>query len=194
MDLHIGTNVDSIKKIEERLKFLERISLLQKDRAFQLEIQKKCLDTLYEVMNRRINSGTTNTEEIELYRTSNHLVEIENGFIIYNDAKIPADKYNTLPFDTSGYPNGEFSIALAFEYGVGVVGISSYGTSRGYIYNDVGNSKSKRRKGDFWWLPNNVPVLGGERFRGYEGFEIYRFTAEEINKNMKNWVFEYLNR
>lgn len=194
MILNIGINVDSIKKIENKIKFLEKITNLQNDRKFQKEIQQKCLKVLYEVMDRRITTRTTNTEEIELYRTSNHIEEIENGFIIYNNAKIPADKYNTLPFDTSGYPDGKFSIALAFEYGVGVVGISSYGTARGYKYNDKAGSKSKRRKEDYWWLPNNVPTLGGTKFQGYEGFEIYRHTAIEINKNMQKWVMEYLSR
>lgn len=194
--LKIDMNVKGLDKLEKHIQYVQRMANMKTDKTFQSYIKNKCMEALNQVMNERLTGGTTNDDAISLYRSSNHIIDDLNGFIIYNDAKIPADMYNTLPFDTSGYPNGEFSIALAFEYGTGIVGSSSYGSSKGYVYNDTNNSKSRshRKLGNEWYLPAKVHGVSGIKTSGYMGFEIYRFTADKIQKNLPRWVNEYYNK
>jgi hypothetical protein len=176
----ISTNIDSIEKIDKHLKLVKKMSTMKTDTKFQNYIKEKCWSTLISIMDSKLAGGTSNDEEIELYRSSNHIEDTKDGFIIYNNAKIPADKYNILPFDTSGYPEGQFSIALAFEYGVGVTGLNPYGTENGYSY-----------KGNGWYLPKNVYGSSGIKTMGYTGFEIYRFTAIEIETQLPKWTNDY---
>lgn len=191
--LKIQPKVDNLEGLKKVIDYAEKMSKMATNKNFQEFIQDKCLRTVESITNQRLSGGTTNDEEIGLYISSHKIESFENGFILYNDAKIPADKYNTLPFDTSGYPNGEFSIALAFEYGVGVVGITGYGLEKGYAYNDLFSSKSKSHQKliQEWYLPNNVMGESGILTGGYSGFEIYRYTAIEIENNLKKWIDEF---
>jgi len=180
----VNCNVDSIENIDKQIKYVDQMLKMKEDILFQKYIQDKCMQTLTNVMNSRLVIGmTTNDDSIELYRSSNHIQELEDGFIIYNNAKIPADYYNVLPFDTSGYPNGMFSIALAFEYGVGIVGMNTVNPNA-WEYNIKNYNFG-------WYLPKNVLGQSGVRYMGYTGFEIYRYTAEEIKANLSKWVKEY---
>ena len=92
-----------------------------------------------------------------------------------------------LPIQEQNVPNYEkgFSIALAFEYGVGIVGEDNYDSEffQAWEYNV--------NKHNFAW---NY-VKDGVRYStyGYMGFEVYRFTAEEIINQLPNWVAEYFN-
>lgn len=175
--LKVTTNFTGLDKLNKHISFVEKLVKMKTDKDFQRFIQNKCMKTLEQIMNERLIGGTTNDEDISLYRESNHLVETSEGFIIYNDAKIPAQsKY------VEEYPNGQFSIALAFEYGVGIVG-SNTGNPNAWQYN-VHNY-------NFGWYP---PNSAGQRTSGYIGFEIYRYTADAINKNLKSWINEYYRK
>ena len=156
---------------------------MQTDKSFQKYIQEKCLKVLYNVIETRLVAGeTTNDDSIGLYISSNHILETNDGFIIYNDAKIPAN-VSGVQNSASNYPNGEFSIALAFEYGVGIVGPETM-NDKAWNYN-VNNYNFG------WILPKNVLGQAGILYAGYKGFEIYRYTAEEIQNNLSKWVNEY---
>ena len=194
--LKIQPKVDNLEGLKKIIDYAEKISKMVNNKEFQKFIQNKCLQTVEYITNQRLVGGTTNDEEIGLYISSHKIQDFGKGFILYNDAKIPADKYNTLPFDTSGYPKGEFSIALAFEYGVGVVGITEYGLEKGYAYNDLFSSKSKSHQQliQQWYLPHNVMNKNGILTGGYKGFEIYRYTAIEIENKLQEWVNEFYER
>lgn len=182
----VSTSIDSIEKIDKHLELIKRMSLMKEDKNFQLYIQEKSMETLEKVMNSRINyNSTTNDDSISLYRNSNHIQETEDGFIIYNDAKIPANAKG-VQNSVENYPNGEFSIALAFEYGVGIVGIST-GSPNAWEYN-VNNYNFG------WYLPKDVLGESGIRYMGYTGFEVYRYTAIEIENQLPKWVSEYYRR
>lgn len=173
----------NLKGLNKHIDYVNKMLNMKTDKSFQRFIQEKCWNTLQEVMNERLIGGTTNDDQIELYKNSNHIVEDKEGFIIYNDAKIPADYYNILPFDTSSYPSGMFSIALAFEYGVGIIGENT-NNPNAWQYN----------LGDYnfgWYLPKNVYGKSGISTAGYMGFEIYRFTADRIKMRLSKWVNEY---
>lgn len=179
----VSYDIDSIKKIDNHINYAKKMLKMKEDVKFQKYIQDKCMQTLNNVMNSRLISGmTTNDDSIELYRSSNHIQQLEDGFIIYNNAKVPANatgKQNS----SSSYPNGQFSIALAFEYGVGVVGIDTKNPNA-WQYN-INNYENG------WYLPKNVIGRSGIKYDGYTGFEIYRYTAEEIKAQLPKWVKEY---
>lgn len=179
-------SVDSIKKIDDHINLLKRIQNLKEDKDFREYIMKKSMETLNKVMNERLISGsTTNDDSIQLYMSSNHIEETDDGFIIYNNAKIPAN-VKGIQNNVENYPNGEFSVALAFEYGVGLVGIKT-GNQKAWQYN-VKNYNFG------WYLPKDVLGESGIRYMGYEGFEIYRFTAIEIETQISKWVKDYYRR
>lgn len=186
----------SRKNFKKHMEIIAKVLSLT-DKDFQKFLQKKVLETVTQITEEKLVKGITNNDdEIDLYKSNHQIRELENGFELFNDTQIPADKYNTAPFDTSGYPNGMFSVSLAFEYGVGIVGISDYGVRNGYVYNDIGNTKSKshRRFGDKWYLPVNVNGYSGVISSGYEGFEIYRYTAIEVENQIDSWTNEFLSK
>lgn len=179
----VSYTVDSIEKIDKQIKYVNQTLKMKEDIVFQKYIQDKCMQTLTNVMNSRLVTGmTTNDDSIELYRSSNHIQELEDGFIIYNNAKVPANAKG-IQNSASNYPNGQFSIALAFEYGVGVVGIETR-NQNAWEYN-INNYENG------WYLPKDVAGQSGIKTLGYMGFEIYRYTAEEIKANLSKWVKEY---
>ena len=196
--LKISSSVQNLDKLEQQIKRVDKLLELGKD-GFNKYLKTKVLETLEKVMNQRLSGGTTNDLEISLYRKSNHIRDTSDGFILYNDAKIPANQYNMIPFDTSGYPDGQFNIALAFEYGVGVAAVGSYnkGTSSfvPWEYNTLEISKRRNKKKEpQWYLPKSVHGESGILTSGYKGFEIYRFVVDEVNKNIKQWTNEYMNK
>jgi len=191
--LNIKIDTQGLNKLQKHIEIVEQLLKIKNDKNFQQFLQEKVMEVVKRITNERLVGGTSNDEEIDLYKNSHHIEETDNGFILYNDAKIPADKYNTIPFNTSGYPNGMFSIALAFEYGTGVIGIMT-GNSKSWNYNDINSSKSKNRKGQMWYLPKNVYGESGILYSGYMGFEIYRYTEIECKARMSEWVNEYLSK
>lgn len=195
--LQTDINIDNLKGLETYVKYVDRLLSIKDDKHFQKYFQDKFLETVNKVANAKIRFDTTqDLNDINLYLNSNKIEETSDGFILYNDAKIPADKYNTLPFDTSGYPSGQFSLALAFEYGTGIVAVGAYDTSdekgfKPWDYNAVGISKAPYHKSQRWYLPKNVYGESHIWIKGYKGFEVYRFTYEEIKNSMRDWLDDY---
>lgn len=192
----VDIKIDNLKGLNTHIKYVDKLLSLKDDKQFQRYFQQKFLETVNKVANDRIIGGTTNDEEIDLYKSSNKIQEIEDGFILYNDAKIPADFYNTLPFDTSGYSSGQFSIALAFEYGTGMVAVGNYDNKyfNPWQYDSTSKTKSKHHKNNSWYLPKNVYGESGVKTYGYKGFEVYRYTAEEIQAQMPKWLNDYFKK
>lgn len=188
--LDINVSVDSIKKLDKHIKYVERMLKMKEDTKFQKYIQQKCLETVKKVSYQRIGLNT-NEEYVEEYISRHNIREVANGFVLYNDLTIPAilSTRNTSNQDRDqgivrNYDNG-FSIALAFEYGTGLVGAEN-AVQGAWDYN-VNNY------GELGWY---YKPLNGDavRTRGYQGFEIYRYTAEEIKAMLPKWVNDYLSR
>lgn len=196
--LDIQIDIKKFKKFENIYEKVKNYATLSKTVRFQEFLKSKVIETLNYVINRNIDAlNTTNPEEVDLYLNSNHIVDTSDGFILYNDAKIPADKYNMLPFDTSGYPNGEFSIALAFEYGIGIIGQGSY--NNGYFtpwtYNNTDSSKRRDKShSPYWYLPKNVTGLSGILTQGYGGVQIYGDVARIVNNSISKWTCEFIEK
>lgn len=174
--------VDGLEEFKKYIEYVKKLASMRFDKPFQKYIQDLCLKTVEQVTNQRLTGGTTNDDSIGLYKSSNHIRETENGFVLYNDAKIPAIALG-LQNDAENYPDGMFSIALAFEYGVGIIG-SNTNNPNAWEYNMQGYNFG-------WYLPSSVAGQSGVMTGGYQGFEIYRYTAEEINNNLKKWVLAY---
>lgn len=196
--IEVNVDIDKVWKLFDIFDGIENYAKLCKTKRFQEFLKSKVIDTLNDVINKNIDSlHTTNQEEVELYLNSNHIVDTTDGFILYNDATIPADKYNLLPFDTSGYPSGQFSIALAFEYGVGIMGQGSY--NNGYFtpweYNNTDTSRRRTKKyAPYWLLPKNVYGLSGILTQGYSGVQIYGDVARMVNRSIHRWTCEFMEK
>lgn len=176
--LTVSTTINGLNNLQKEIDKVQKLMSLQNDSDYKSFLQGKIMQTLNEVMSERL-SGTTNSEYIEEYKRRNQFRDIENGFVLYNDFTIPA-VLSTKSTKTRNYSKG-FSIALAFEYGVGIVGAENP-KQGAWDYNINQYEKGwyyKTASGEILWT------------RGYEGLEIYRYTKDRIEKNMSSWVNEY---
>lgn len=169
--IKINVNITGEKDLEEYINFVRKILSMKVDKNFQKFIQQKCLETVRKVTDDRLTfSGLT----VEEYKNNHKIMEYDDGFILYNDTIVPSE--------TEGY-DGSFSIALAFEYGTGIVGMGNP-VEGSWEYNINNHERG------WTYFKNN----GFHFTAGYSGFEIYRYTSEEIQKNLEKWVNEYLNK
>lgn len=177
--------ISNFEEIDKMIENTKKLYQLQSSTEFIEFVKDKTKNLLEQIMAQKFNgSSTSNNLEIEDYKKNNHFENIKNGFILRNNTTIPADKYNTLPFDMSGYADGEFSIALAFEYGTGI-----YGQANLRVTN-----RSKNSKGNSWYLPKNVYGKSGILTEGYPAFGIYTELAKQINLNIDKWFKEFLEK
>lgn len=172
--------VSGLENLQKQIDYVKKMQSMTTNKDFQRFIQEKCLETVIKVSKQRLRTGSgaeecTNDEYFEEYINNHKIREIDNGFVLYNDLTVPANTKKP-----ENYPNG-FSIAMAFEYGVGIVGENANDNPNAWAYN-VNNHQ-------FGW----VYEKDGQYFAtyGYAGFEIYRFTAIEIQKQLPTWVREY---
>lgn len=188
--LTVKCNVDSIKKLDKHIKYVEKMMKLKYDIDFQKYIQDKCLQTVKKVAEQRIYSIPTSNEDMKsAYIENNKIRKEKDGFVIYNDLSVESANYT-------------FCVALAFEYGTGLIG-QKQGINGSWAYNINNNTvyyDGETVEG--WWLSKdkagNIETFGESRSgkaiitRGYQGMEIYRFSAEEIKAQLPKWVNEFI--
>ena len=119
--LKITPKVDGLDKLKEYIEYVHKMNTMTYDKDLQKYIQNKCLKTVREITNQRLVGGTTDDEWIEEYKGNHKIRETNDGFILYNDTTIPQTLLPVTEKTAENYPNG-FSIAMAFEYGIGIVG------------------------------------------------------------------------
>jgi len=199
MSLSFKQSVTKLSDLEKYVDYVKNLSKMQNDSKFQLYIQKKCLETVNKVSQERLYTFTTTNEDMrEQYLANNKIRNVDNGFIIYNDSYVTTDN--------PSYADGKFSIALAFEYGVGIIGEQNPKLGA-WSYDVNGNLVFDEQTGEHirgWWIPkekngNNPYVKESKNgnavvTQGYEGMEIYRYSAEEIRKQLPLWVKEYMKK
>lgn len=165
--LKVIPKVDGLDKLKAYIKYVEKFSTMKTDAKFQKFIQNKFLETVRKITIQRSSNGELST----MYNENHKIRETNGGFILYNDTIVETE--------SEGY-GGKFSIALAFEYGTGLVGEENPKVGA-WQYNVNGHEKG-------WTFYEN----GTFHFtRGFEGYEIYRYTLEEIKANLRKWVLEY---
>lgn len=156
------------KALDQHIEFVKKLILMETDKKFQKYIQNKCLETVKRVTDELMRySGAT----VEVYKNNHKIEETENGFILYNDTAVESE--------SPGY-GGAFPIALAFEYGTGIVG-------------------SQNAKEGSWGYNINNHEKGWNYFKndkfhftqGYEGMEIYKKTEDVIKRQLSSWVINY---
>ena len=187
MSLKINIDVKGIEDLQKQIDYVNKMLQMKTDKSFQKYIQERVLETVKRVATDSFNHNeTTNSEWIEEYQNNHKIREIDNGFELYNDLVIPSNQLS-ISKENNGYSNG-FNIAMAFEYGVGIVGMST-NNPNAWEYN-VNNYNFG------WKLPYDVAdkygIPRGADFAGYKGLEIYRNTAIEVEKRLKDWVEDYL--
>lgn len=183
--LQVKVDINSIEKLDSHINYVKKLLTMQTDKEFQKYIQQKCLETVNKVSEQRLIANTTNDDAIGLYISNNKIRQEKEGFILYNDTKIPVEALG-IQNSPENYPDGMFSIALAFEYGVGIIG-SNTNAENHWEYNVQGYNFG-------WYIPRSVTGRTGVETAGYQGFEIYRFTAEEIKAMLPKWVNDYFNK
>jgi hypothetical protein len=168
----ISVRVSTVNKkaLDEHINFVKKLLLMKTDKKFQKYIQDKCKETVVRVTNELMQyNGPT----VEAYKNNHKIKETNDGFILYNDTVVEVE--------SEGY-GGTFPIALAFEYGTGIVG-SKNPKMGAWAYN-INNYKENVG----WTYYKNGEF---KKTEGYEGMEIYRKTAIEIKKLLKTWVMNY---
>lgn len=187
MSFKISVDVKGIEKLEKHIDYVTKMLQMKTDKSFQKYIQNKVLETVKEVATNRLAlSETTNYEWIEEYQKNHKIREVEGGFELYNNFTIPANMLSIS--ERESYRKNEmtydegFNIALAFEYGVGIVG-QQHPKKGAWEYN-INNHTT-----DWWYSKYGVSY----KTKGYEGAEVYRYTAIEVEKRLKSWVKEYFN-
>lgn len=169
--LKINISIDGQKALDEHILYIKKLLSMRTDKKFQKFIQEKCLETVKKVTNQRLTfSGPT----VEEYKNNHKIKEYDNGFLLYNDTVVSTE--------TDGY-DGSFSIALAFEYGTGIIGAGSP-VEGSWEYN-----VNHHERGWIYFKNNAFHFTAG-----YAGFEIYRYACEEIKNNLEPWVNEYFNK
>ena len=184
----LKTNVDiqGLNELQNHIDFVEKMITMKTDPDFQKFIQEKVLETANRVTEERLIGGTTNDEAIETYKSNHKIREEVEGFILYNDTQIPAEA-NGVQNSIDNYPDGMFNVALAFEYGVGIIGESTGSNENAWAFNLQGYYFG-------WYLPKSVTGEVGMQTAGYAGFEIYRNIALEVKEQLNSWVKEYFRK
>lgn len=198
--LKINTNIQGLDKLNKQIERLDKLIELQKNQSMlNIKLAQKMLDIVNNVARQRINLVPTSNDELKDEYLNNNKFRIEGDtIIIYNDLCIISPQSKVSDEYT-------FCVALAFEYGTGVIGKEN--PKVGAWNYDV-NSENNRafidgEKLDGWWIPKSkaggVNTLAESRsgnavvVQGYEGMEIYRFAREEIIKQLPKLINDLLN-
>ena len=183
--LKINTDIQGLSKLQKHIDFVNKMLKMKTDKSFQEFIKNKVLEVAKKVTDERLTGGTTNDDAIGLYKSNHKIRDYVEGFILYNDTMIPAI-VKGVQNDIENYPNRQFPIALAFEYGVGIIGENT-NTPNHWAYNIQSYYFG-------WYLPKEVTGEFGIQTGGYMGFEIYRYIAIEVEKQLSKWVNEYFEK
>lgn len=198
--LSISTNVQGLEKLQNELARIEKIVKLQNDKAMLNErLAQEMVKIVRNVAIQRLSLVSTSNEEYKNMYLSNNKYRIDgNKIIIYNDLCIVSPKSKV----SDEYI---FCIALAFEYGTGVIGKEN--PKVGAWAYDVNKDKNRAfidgKQLEGWWIPveqaGGVPTLATSKsgkavvVQGYEGMEIYRFAQEEIIKQLPTIIKGLIN-
>ena len=198
--LSISTNIQGLDKLQKEITRLEKIVKLQKEKTMLNErLAQEMVKIVRNVAIQRLSLVPTSNEEYKNMYFSNNKYRIKgNKIIIYNDLCFVSPKSKVSD-------EFMFCIALAFEYGTGVIGKEN--PKIGAWAYDVNKDKNRAfidgKQLDGWWIPaeqaGSVPTLATSKsgkavvVQGYEGMEIYRFAQEEIIKQLPMIIKKLIN-
>lgn len=193
-------NIQNQKQLEKHIEFVTCMAKMKVDKNFQDFMKNKCLNAVIKKASELLGRNTTTNEnEKTAYLNNNKIRDENDGFVIYNDLCVEKETTDI----SQGYT---FCVALAFEYGTGIIGSGSVSSAPGSYQYNVNNHKviANNQLIDGWWISKqknaNNPHFGESRSgkavvtQGYQGMEIYRNSVIEIEKNLNNWVNEYFEQ
>lgn len=170
--LVIKNKIEGIENIDKVISLIDKVN---DNKSFNDYIKDKVKEVLKQVMEEKLVGNTTNEEDVEVYKQRNFFEDTDSGFILYNDSMVyPGER---------GHQYYPFCIALAFEYGTGIVGASS--PKEGHWDYNI-----KKYKRDWSYHRNGVDYTT----QGYEGMEIYRTIKDRVNDNLEKWTKEYFKK
>lgn len=175
-------NVNSIRKLDTVLKRVNKMLDIVNSDEFKEYIKQKVLELLedeqkYLVGDEDDENVIIKSEHVSIYKASHHTEDVAGGFILYNDAVVVAETSHP-----ENYEGGIFPLALAIEYGTGIVaevGSYSAGVFEPWEYN-------VHEYNGYWVLPD------GRLSSGNEPYEIYSNVALKTVEQYGNWVTSYL--
>lgn len=165
--LQVKLEVKTLNKLKNHIEYIKLYNSLGTDKGFEKYMQDKFLETVNKISVRDLPESELSI----VYIGNNKIRPFEGGFELYNDTYVDTE--------SEGY-DGKFSIALAFEYGTGLVGMENP-KENAWQYN-----VNQHEKGWTYFKDGEFHFT-----RGFEGFEIYRKTKEEIENNLLKWVKQY---
>ena len=107
--LNYKLKINNLDKLKNQIEYIRKYSTLKGNKDFEEYIKRKFKETVNRISMEELPSG----EMKDKYIANNKIRPVDGGFELYNDTFVETE--------TEGY-NGEFSIALAFEYGTGIIG------------------------------------------------------------------------
>lgn len=189
-------NLTDLKAIKDLRKDNNKLFEILKSNDFMLFFAGKCEEALNKILNKK-NLSLEDMDDgyFHQYRKNNiiNIDYINKTITIMNETKIklnPATWISQATFEkgSSTYPNLEFDLADAIEYGTGPVGEASAGNKNtgDWVY------EQRERKGDGAWAYRDSS--GKIQWtRGMEGRFIYYTLRRTIVRNAKNWINEYID-
>lgn len=182
----VELSIQGITKFKNKL---NKINKILSSEDFIEYLEGKCFQELLRVTDISVNDINYHSvsEDITRYRT-NHQHEHEGNVItLWNDTMVNFDELNVSDETRAKYPNG-LSLAKIVEFGTGIVGANSeaskYAENWQYDVNSHGNKGwfYKDRTGQLQWS------------RGINGKLVFLNTKKRIEKNIENWVTEYIDK
>lgn len=174
-------DLNQIKMLENQFSSLKKV--LQSE-DFMNFIGNKCMLELNRISNLKLDGFTESDmamQEVNKYRTRHKLEVKKDSLRISNDTMANLDHLSAKTL--ANYPEG-FSIAKAIEFGTGILGTPNDDPE----WQTQVNTNRNYNKG--WYYEKNGRLYWSN---GFGGKFIYYTLKESVEKNIENWVIEYIN-
>ena len=180
----IDIDIQGLDKLQQEINRLEKLVKLQEN--ISIRLAEEMLKIVNKVARQRINLVNTSNDDLKSQYLANNKYMIDGKTItLYNDLTIDSPESKV----SGAY---RFCVALAFEYGTGIIGAEN--PKLGAWAYDINKENNRAiidgKTLEGWWIPKskagNVNVIAESKsgkavvVQGYEGMEIYRFAREEI--------------
>jgi hypothetical protein len=189
----VELNEENISKLINKYNKLSKALSSMEFKEFLLE---KCKKTRDEVMAQYFYNSSIDDDEAHdsdkkaLYEGGNHEEISGDTITLYNDSIVDiqnSDTFFSEEYRDAFYPS-ELSLAELVEYGAGLVGEnSSLNTGDEWEYQ----ANSMRDYNEGWYYKNGEQA---QQTMGSEGKYIYFHLKEAIEKNIEDWVEEYIEK
>ncbi len=71
--LNIKIDTQGLNKLQKHIEIVEQLLKIKNDKSFQQFLQEKVMEVVKRITNERLVGGTSNDEEIDLYKNSHYI-------------------------------------------------------------------------------------------------------------------------